>query len=122
MAGYLFVERASDDQVKDLKSAIDLLSAALSTGGVPDRIYETVHFFDVLLDGSGNLLLRKAISMLHDRIVLLRASSISSAQRGLRSLSEMQAIVDAISARDADAAKDACIAHVHGARDAALAA
>jgi len=120
MAGRLFATRASDAQITELQAAMKQLSAALTDQGVHSKIRETEHFYEVLRTGCGNPLLSEAISRLHGKIILLRASSISNPDRGLQSLDEMQAIVTAVKARDPDAAEAACIAHVHAARDAAL--
>ena len=120
LAGRLFASRASDAQIAELQGAMKQLSTALTTQGVPKKIRETEHFYEVLREGCGNPSLSDAILRLHGQIILLRASSISSPSRGLQSLDEMEAIVAAVRSRDPDAAETACITHVHAARDAAL--
>lgn len=122
LAGRLFAERATDAQISELQAAMKQLSAALTTPGVPDKIRETNHFYEVLRSGCGNPLLSETISRLHGKIILLRASSISHPERGLQSLDEMEAIVAAVSERNLDAAETACAAHVRAARGAALSA
>lgn len=119
-AGRLFAERASDGQIKDLQESMKQLSVVLPAPDVPEKIRETIHFYEVLLAGCGNPLLSDAISRLHAKIVLLRASSISDPSRVLESLDEMEAIVSAVFMRDKDAAETACTMHVRAARDAVL--
>ena len=53
---------------------------------------------------------------------LLRATSMSQPGRALQSLEEVRAIVEAVEARDADAAARACEHHVQMAARAGLAA
>lgn len=120
-AGRLFTERASDDQIEELKNSMKHLSVALTEPDLPNKIRETIHFYELLLAGCGNPLLSDAVTRLHAKIVLLRASSISNPDRGLESLEEMEAIVRAIAQRNPDAAEEACVAHARAARDAALA-
>src|SRR5690606_37915029 len=75
-----------------------------------DRMY------DVLLEGAGNSALRTSLSQLHARVSLLRATSMSSdPRRPAQAVTELRKLVEAVEARDADAAATAMVAHVRSA-------
>lgn len=121
LAGRLFAEGASDEDIARLREAYGLLLDAASQGVVNDSFLEVKdHFYDVLLSGSRNDTLRKLLTTLYWRITLLRVRSIGQPGRVQRSLQEIGAIVDAIERRDGDAAERMCIQHVQHARETVL--
>jgi DNA-binding GntR family transcriptional regulator len=77
-------------------------------------------FYDVLLRGSRNEAVRSILAGLQARVGLLRTHSLSQPGRAKCSVRELRAIVDAVRARDADAAADACARHVEQAARAGL--
>lgn len=121
LAGRLFAEGASDEEVVKLREAYDRLVAAAEQGAGKDSLMEVKDtFYDVLLTGCRNETLRKLLTTLYWRITILRARSIGQPGRVQHSLEEIGAIVEAIERRDADEAEKMCIAHVHKAREIAL--
>lgn len=121
LAARLFVQRATAGQVADVRKALKVLATALGSGEIKSIIRETTSFYEVLLEGCGNPLIGETLTSLQARLVLLRASSMSSPGRAPDSLREMEAIVSALEKRDADAAAQACLVHIQNARTAALA-
>jgi DNA-binding GntR family transcriptional regulator len=99
----LFVERASDADVKSLRQAVSHIGAAV--GGKPVRAYVQglEEFYDVLLRGSGNEVARRILQTLHARITYLRTVTAAKAPpaRKRETLALMRAIADAAAERDA---------------------
>jgi DNA-binding GntR family transcriptional regulator len=115
LAARRFVEHASDSQVRALRAAFTKVHEVMSVGDDADvlaMIQAKDHFYDVLLKGSGNRAIHQILSGLTARVSVLRATSMSRPGRALQSLTELQAIVDAVERRDADAAAEACAHHV----------
>lgn len=121
LAGRLFAQRASDEEVAQLRSALDALQAKLAVGdsGViaqgPDR-----PFYDVMIRGCRNQTVSSVLHSLHNRIVLLRATTLGQPGRASDTLAELSRIVEAIEQRDADAAWQACVDHVERAAEVAV--
>jgi GntR family transcriptional regulator, trigonelline degradation regulator len=125
LAARRFVEHASDSQVKALRAAFEQIAEVMSAGddtNVRLMIDAKDHFYDVLLKGSGNRAIHSILSGLTARVSLLRATSMSQPGRATQSVEEIRAIVEAIEARDGDAAARATQHHVQMAARAGLAA
>jgi GntR family transcriptional regulator, trigonelline degradation regulator len=115
LAARRFVEHASDSQVQALRAAFGQVEAVMSAGDDTD-VLEMIQakdlFYDILLKGSGNRAIHSILSGLTARVSVLRATSMSQPGRALQSVEEIRAIVEAIEARDADAAAQAAAHHV----------
>jgi DNA-binding GntR family transcriptional regulator len=121
LAARLFTERATAKQVDNLQEALNRLAAAFGQGDIRLIVAEATGFYEVLLEGCGNPIIRDQIRALQARVVFLRGTSMSQPGRAPGSRQEMRAIVDAIVRRDGTAAEEAAKQHVRRARDAALA-
>lgn len=111
--GRQFAQRATDEQVKQLRAGFKQLSKELK--GAPEikeRLDAKDRFYDLLLEGAGNPEIGALLGSLQDRVRLMRARSLSQPGRVNKTLKEIQAIVEAIEARDPDAAAVACERHV----------
>jgi GntR family transcriptional regulator, trigonelline degradation regulator len=125
LAARRFVEHASDSQVLALRAAFEQIAEVMSAGDETDvrqMIEAKDHFYDVLLKGSGNRAIHSILSGLTARVSLLRATSMSRPGRATQSVDEIRAIVEAIEARDGEAAARATQHHVQMAARAGLAA
>ncbi|MDC9720576.1 MAG: GntR family transcriptional regulator [Gammaproteobacteria bacterium] len=120
LAGELFCIRANNEQVRLLQETTHALKTAFDQSEVSEILACTKDFYDQLLEGSGNAEVANALNRLLARIMVLRAGTIAQAGRWKDSLKEMQAIMEAISKRDAEAARKACVAHVQAAGNIAL--
>jgi DNA-binding GntR family transcriptional regulator len=124
LAARRFVERADDARVRELRAAFD--DFARVGKRTPDDIRALLaakdRLYGVLLDGAGNSAIRSILGGLQARVRLLRATSLSQPGRAARSVDEMRAVIEAIEARDAEAAARACAAHVGEAASVGLAA
>ena len=115
LAARRFVEHASESQFKALRAAFEEVDRVMSRGDDTDileMIQAKDHFYDVLLKGSGNRAIHSILSGLTARVSVLRATSMSQPGRATKSVEEVRAIVEAIEARDADAAARAAAYHV----------
>ena len=123
LAARRFTERASEQQLKDLRKAfreIERLSKRKRDADVQTMLQAKDHFYDVLLEGSGNSVVRSMLEGLHARVRVLRATSLSQPDRPAGTLQEIRALVEALEARDGDAAAEAAAAHVNAAARAGL--
>jgi DNA-binding GntR family transcriptional regulator len=99
----LFVERATDADVKALRQAVSHIGSAIS--GKPVRAYVQAfeEFYDVLLRGSGNEVARRILQTLQARVTYLRTLTAAKAEpaRKRETLALIRAIADAAAERDA---------------------
>jgi len=105
----LFVEHASAEQLARLREALQVVAAAYESGDA-QRVLETKNrFYEVLFEGAGSETLSSMLGTLHARIWRWRALGLShprrSEERSKESIAGLQAAVDAIARRDADAAE-----------------
>ncbi|MGE0218198.1 GntR family transcriptional regulator [Mycolicibacterium sp.] len=108
-----FAEHAGDDQVKGLEEGYkQLAEALLTTDDIQARLDAKDRFYDLLVAGSGNTAIASLHGTLQARVRLARARSLSQHGRLPQTLAEIRAIVDAIAARDPDAAAKAAENHV----------
>jgi DNA-binding GntR family transcriptional regulator len=120
LAGELFAANATDQQIAELR-AIAARMAEAARDDPPDVTLEVVsEFYQVLFDGSQNKVCAHFIQSLNSRISMFRRMSIASRGRSVAMMDEIARIVAAAVARDAEALKRACIAHVEAAGTAAM--
>lgn len=121
LAGRGFAKHASAAAVAELRAIVAELERA--TGGrAGGRLILEIkqRFYAVLLGHCGNEIVRETLERLNNRVSQLRALSLSQPKRLPQTLRELKGIVRAIEARDADAAFEACAAHVEQAARHAL--
>lgn len=116
-----FVQRAGDDQVRALRTAVDEIARSAATGEVGDHLGAKDRFYEVLMEGSASGPLQQTLAGLQARVRLLRATSLSAPGRPAEAAAELRAVVDAVEARDADAAAEASIRHIRAAAATATA-
>ena len=113
-----FIQRADDDQVRQLRTAVEEISrntAVAATSEVHDQLGAKDRFYEVLFAGSDSAPLQQTLNGLQARVRLLRATSLSAPGRPAEAADELLAVVDAVESRDADRAAEACIRHIHNA-------
>ncbi|MFC6486363.1 GntR family transcriptional regulator [Nitratireductor sp. GCM10026969] len=121
LAARLFTVRASDTHLKEISGATADLEAAFEDGQMSAIRQATTAFYDIILAGSGNREIRRALQGMLDRIFYLRTQSMSDPARRRASMQEMRAIAGALTSRNEVAGERATAAHVEAARDAVLA-
>jgi len=120
LVGKLFATRAPDDEIEELRESVDDLGKAIRANDAAGTLRAKDRFYDVLTTGCRNATLDALLQSLHNRIALMRATTLAQPGRSAQTLLEIQRIVTAIEKRDADAALKACVAHVESAGAVAL--
>jgi len=115
-----FALRASSAHVRQLSAAFEQLAAVADQGDVPGTLTWSDTFYDVIVAGCGNRVLGSMLKQLHNRIVLLRRTSLSESDRLPETLYELTSIANALKVRDEVAAGKAALHHVRQASRAAL--
>ena len=90
----------------------------------PDRIAlvaAKTEFYAALMDGAGNMFVKQSLTHLHNRITLLRVTSMTQKGRLADSVAEIEKICEAIAARNGAKAETACRTHIEKAAEVALA-
>jgi DNA-binding GntR family transcriptional regulator len=108
--------------VRRIGEALSRLKAALARPK-PDMIAileAKTDFYAALIGGCQNAFIERMLKPLHDRITLLRITSMSQPKRINKSLREVTAIWRAIQSGDADLAERCCVDHIKAAAVAAL--
>ena len=121
LASELFAAQASEDDRTALKKAFRQLKLSIGSTEPGVRLAAKNAFYACLLRGSGNEALAQVLSLLNSRVTLLRATSLRQKGRSRASVAELDALVEALMARDAPAARQAASIHVSNAADAAIA-
>jgi len=112
LAARNFITLATADQRAELDASLDMLEAAVEEEDVVRQLRAIERFYEALLDGCYNVVLRNSLQELHGKIARLRATSILSQGRIRNTLKEMRRIGDAIRENDEEAAWQACVAHM----------
>lgn len=121
LAGQGFAKHASAAAVAQLRAiVVELERAADGRAGGRSILEIKQRFYAVLLGHCGNEIVCETLERLNNRVSQLRALSLSQPKRLPQTLRELKGIVKAIEARDADAAFQACAAHVERAARHAL--
>lgn len=121
LACQLFAERASDVQQQALARAFKALKKALRDSNPLARLHAKNHFYDCLIEGSGNEALGISLRMLNARVMLLRATSMGAPGRSAESVAELASLMEALTARDGKRARELAVQHVRNAARTAIA-
>lgn len=118
LAARLAARHASEEEIKVLREMIDedqaLLDNPTAMSRANRRFHKQVHL------ASHNHFLVQQLDLVHRSMALMATTSLAAEGRGPRALQEHQAIVDAIAARDGDAAYEALKSHISTAYEARL--
>jgi GntR family transcriptional regulator, trigonelline degradation regulator len=100
LAARIVAERGSDEDISRLRTAVESLEAVVD-GGDPDLIRLRKNaFYEVLIEASGNRVLRQVLQVLHNRIQLFRGAALAEPGRARAATAELRAIFEAIRVRD----------------------
>jgi len=116
-----FTMSADEEAIRQLRQSMWVLEAAVANGTSVEMLEASDAFYTILLEHSGNQIVRQVMVPLFNRITVLRVTSMSSPGRAPDSMAEMRAILTAIEERDPEAAAEAAAAHAHRAGETALA-
>jgi DNA-binding GntR family transcriptional regulator len=112
LAARLFARNASDEAMSEIKQCCDLLVATPKDAPASEYLALKDQFYAILLKGAGNEVLSHLSGMALRRFYQLRNISVAKTGRAEESRKEVKKIVDALLARQGDAAEKACIEHV----------
>ena len=119
-AAHEFARLADDAGVARLRKAVDALHRQAKGSSKPALLAAKRDFYDVLLSGCDNDLVKDMLPGLLSRINLLRATSFSRADRLPESLAEIDRLYERIEARDPQGAREAAQEHIVRAERTAL--
>lgn len=108
------------DVVARIGEALTRLKAAAARQDLVGCLEAKTDFYGALIGGCRNAFVERMLKPLHDRISLLRITSMSQPKRINKSLREVTAIWRAIQNGDEDLAEQCCSDHVKAAAVAAL--
>ncbi|MBE9637237.1 MULTISPECIES: GntR family transcriptional regulator [Roseobacteraceae] len=119
--GREFARHGSREDIAKLIRAVDAFDRA-AQGDDQEALIETkTHFYDVLAQGAGNIYVTQFLTSLHNRITLLRVSSMRQPGRLPESVREIRLISEAIAAGEPERAEAACKQHIENAARVAIA-
>jgi DNA-binding GntR family transcriptional regulator len=118
-AAALVAANATAEEKRDMAQALKAFVAADDADDAMGRLTSTSRFYDVMLRGCGNTIIREMLQGLVARINVLRARSMSAPGRAKYSAMEMRRMLKAIEKNDAAAARAAAVEHVRKACAAA---
>jgi len=117
-----FVQRAEDKEVRLLTAAVKHFKrVAGMTSDTLELLRAKELFYDVLIRGARSNALQQLLEGINSRVHALRATSLSQPGRVFQTVRELEAIVDAVSERNAALASRLCEQHIRNACQIALA-
>lgn len=116
-----FIVNASDAQLANVSAKCDDLIAAYNRGKFEEIIEAKRDFYTYICSVANNEVALDLLSRLTLRTAQLRSRSVVRPARQAQSVAEVQALADAIKARDVAAARRAATRHVTNAAQSALA-
>lgn len=119
-AAHEFARLASDADVERLRKAVDALHRQAKGSNKSALLAAKRDFYDVLLSGCDNDLIKDMLPGLLSRINLLRATSFARPDRLPESMAEIDDIYERIRARDPLGAQAAAQSHIVNAERTAL--
>lgn len=114
LAAGRFARDASDADVAALRRAFAAFKAVARSRAQGDGavLAAKTEFYRVLLRGCGNPVVERTLTQLHNRISLLRGTSMSRRGRIVETVAEVERIVVAIERRDPERAAQATTEHI----------
>ena len=116
-AAALAAKNATDEQIEELKEAVDLQEFYM-TKKDPDHIKAMdSRFHELIYRFSGSAVFYDTLMPLHKKTQKYRKASVENSTRAAHSVEEHRAVLEAVIARDAAAAEAAMNAHVENAKN-----
>lgn len=119
-AGRECARHRDPEVVRRIAAALARLKAAFASSDMAAALEAKTDFYTAMIGGCRNSFIERMLKPLHDRITLLRVTSMSQPKRINKSLREITAIWRAIQNGDEDLAEQCCVDHVKAAAVAAL--
>lgn len=119
-AGQQFAENGTADDITTLETAVAEFAEAAESGSGSRLITAKTAFYDCLMNGSKNNFVKQMLTSLHNRVTLLRMTSMTQPGRLQHSVAEIREIAAAIKDRNGAKAAAACKHHIDMAAKVAL--
>jgi len=103
----LFIQIADDSRIADLKESVKNMEEIFKEDFSPAYLQAGDKFFEILLQGCGNKVIRSILKSLHARLSFLRRLSLSYPGRPQQVIHDFKKIAEAIERRDTEAAVEA---------------
>ena len=120
LAAREFTKKATPAQIEALEATLGAIAGHRDTVIERPLILLKQDFYDVLLEGCGNVYVRRMLNQILNQNTQLRATTLSDPQRLPHTIDELRRVVKAARRRDPDAAGQAIVEHVRNAATAAL--
>ncbi|MDQ6523910.1 GntR family transcriptional regulator [Nocardioides sp. LHD-245] len=122
LMGECFAARATAEQAGGLAAHLQRMDREFLPGDLAARVALKDEFYERMLTGAENAVLRENLERLHLRIGMFRHFAFTDDERVRLSLDELRRIVDAAAVRRHPAdAREACAAHIKRAGELAVA-
>lgn len=119
-SGQEMAERGSPEEIAKLEAAAAAFEQAALGSDQAVLIEAKTRFYDCLMEGGGNMFVRQMLTLLHNRVTILRVTSMMQPGRLQHSIEEIKDIVAAIKDRNGPRAAAACKYHIEMASKTAL--
>ena len=119
-SGRRCAQNATPDFMDAFDRAVEAFAVVAHQNGSAEMIEAKAAIYELLMSGSGNSFVRQTLTSMHNRINLLRFTSMAQPGRPERSVAEIREIARAIRARDPDRAERACRRHIEEAAKVAI--
>ena len=106
----------TDEELKELKEAVDLQSYYVEKHDAEHIKYMDSRFHQLIYRFCGSRIYYDTLLPLHKKVQKFRRASVENRSRASSSVSEHQAIYDAIAAHDEKRAEEAMITHIKNAQ------
>jgi DNA-binding GntR family transcriptional regulator len=127
-SGQEFALKGSADDIERLDANVRTFVAAAerferdpNAQSRRDLIDAKTTFYSCLMEGGRNVFVQQMLKLLHNRVTLLRITSMTQPGRLQHSVDEIREILAAIKARDGQRAATACRVHIERAAETAIA-
>ncbi len=120
LAGELFAKNATAEHIAELQKTAEVMAISARNDDPEETLNIINKFFNILFEGSGNQVCTQFVHSLNTRISMFRRMTLVSEGRSKAMMDEIEEIVSAATAKDGARLKEACIAHVEGARAALI--
>ena len=117
MAAALAAENATDAQIEAMREALDLQEFYEGKKDPEHIRFMDSRFHDLLYAAADSIVLYDTLVPLHRKTQKYRKASVENESRAVASLAEHRAILDAVAARDENAAELAMREHVKNAKN-----
>jgi DNA-binding GntR family transcriptional regulator len=107
-----FVRNATDQQIAKLSDIVDAIDKQNQRFNITKFVELKTKFYDLIMEGADNKVAANALRAIHARVARLWVTSLSNPTRASQSVVEIREIVDAMKARDEQAAFEACSRHI----------